>query len=186
MTDMRGNLDPDAVITARALETVLLSSSVATAVDERLFEALLCRALDVIPGLGGVFGVPDGLRYRFGKRKEQPDIVARDAEADVGKEYAAGIEVKIRSNFNVKVNGSQFDTYASAAPIGCRLTVLVADDTAASNFCARLAADAATSAARWNTVTLAALLDAVTKATGNAPGIDNATARFVLSLAQLT
>ena len=160
MTDMRGNLDPDAVITARALETVLLSSSVATAVDERLFEALLRRALDVIPGLGGVFGVPDGLRYRFGKRKVQPDIVARDAEADVGKEYAA--------------------------PIGCSLTVLVADDTAASNFCARLAADAATSAARWNTVTLAALLDAVTKATGNAPGIDNATARFVLSLAQLT
>ena len=102
MTDMRGNLDPDAVMTARALETVLLSSSVATAVDERLFEALLRRALDVIPGLGGVFGVPDGLRYRFGKRKEQPDIVARDAEADVGKEYAAGIEVKIRSNSTSK------------------------------------------------------------------------------------
>ena len=84
--------------------------------DERCIEALLCRALDVVPGLGGVFGLPDGLRYQFGQRTVQPDVVAIDVE---GK-YAGGIEVKIRSNFNVNVGGSQFDTYAAVAPADCR------------------------------------------------------------------
>lgn len=186
MTDMRGSLDPDAVIAARALETVLSWPGVAAAVDERLFEALLRRALDVLPGLGGVFGLPDGLRYRFGKRIGQPDIVALDAGAPAGMGYTGGIEVKIRSNLNDNVGGSQFDTYAAAAPAGCRLTAVVADTTAASKFHARLAAKGATSAARWNTITLATLLDAVTKAAGSAPSIDNATALFVLSLARLT
>jgi hypothetical protein len=178
---MPGSLDPDAVIAVRALETVLSQPRVAASADERCIEALLCRALDVVPGLGGVFGLPDGLRYQFGQRTVQPNVVAIDAE---GK-YAGGIEVKIRSNFNVNVGGSQFDTYAAGAPADCRLTALVAHSASASKFRAKLAADNATSADRWNTVTLATLHGAVIKAAADAPRIDNATALLVLSLARL-
>lgn len=116
---------------------MLSQPRVAASADERCIEALLCRALDVVPGLGGVFGLPDGLRYQFGQRTVQPDVVAIDVE---GK-YAGGIEVKIRSNFNVNVGGSQFDTYAAGAPADCRLTALVAHSASASKFRAELAAD---------------------------------------------
>jgi hypothetical protein len=175
------NLDPDAVIAARALESVLSHPRVARDADERCFEAVLRRALGVVPGLSGVFGLPEGLRYEFGLRTVQPDVAAVDTE---GK-YVGGIEVKIRSNFNVNDGGSQFDTYAAGAPADCRLAVLVADDVAAGKFRAKLAADDATSADRWNTVTLAMLHDAVIKAAADAPGIDNATALLVLSLVRL-
>ena len=181
MAGMHDNLDPDAVLAGRALEAVLSRPGVATFADERFLEALLRRALDVVPGLGGAFGLPDGPRYRFGTRRVQPDIVALDA----GQGYPGGIEVKIRSNFNVNVGGSQFDTYAAGAPAGCRLTALVADTAAAGRFRARLDADGATSADRWNTITLAELHDAVTKALSGAPGIDDAVIRLVLSLARL-
>jgi hypothetical protein len=182
MAGPRGSLTPDAAIAGRALEAVLSHRGVAASADERCLEALLRRALDVVPGLGGAFGLPDGLRYRFGTRRVQPDITATGA----GGEYAAGIEVKIRSNFNVNSGGSQFDSYAAAAPPGCRLTALVADDAAAARFRARLAADGAVSGARWDTVTLAALHGAVTRAVSSAPAIDGATALLVLSLARLT
>ncbi len=112
----------------------------------------------------GVFGLPDGLRYQFGQRTVQPDVVAIDVE---GK-YAGGIEVKIRSNFNVNVGGSQFDTYAAGVPADCRLTALVAHSASASKFRAKLAADNATSADRWNTVTLTTLHGAVIKAAADA------------------
>ena len=115
---------------------MLSQPRVAASADERCIEALLCRALDVVPGLGGVFGLPDGLRYQFGQRTVQPDVVAIDVE---GK-YAGGIEVKIRSNFNVNVGGSQFDTYAAGAPADCRLTALVAQSASASKFRAKLTA----------------------------------------------
>ncbi|MGH3419513.1 MAG: hypothetical protein ACRDOD_07985 [Streptosporangiaceae bacterium] len=178
---MPDNLGPDAAIAGRALETVLSHPRVARDADERCFEALLRRALGVVPGLSEVFGLPEGLRYEFGLRTAQPDVAATDTEG----RYVGGIEVKIRSNFNVNVSGSQFDTYAAGALAGCRLAVLVADDVAAGKFCARLAADGATSADRWNTVTLATLHDAVIKAVVDVPGIDNATALLVLSLVRL-
>jgi hypothetical protein len=162
------------------LETVLSQPRVAASAAERCIEALLCRALDVVPGLGE-YSVCRTACATSSARTVQPDVVAIDVE---GK-YAGGIEVKIRSNFNVNVGGSQFDTYAAGAPAGCRLTALVAHSASASKFRAKLAADNATSADRWNTVTLATLHGAVIKAAADAPRIDNATALLVLSLARL-
>lgn len=73
----------------------------------------------------------------------------------------------------------------AGAPDGCRLTALVANATSAGKFRARLAADRATSADQWNTVTLTTLHGAVIQAAAGAPGIDNATTLLVLSLVRL-
>lgn len=176
-----GGPHPDAVMAARALEAVLSHPRVSKSADERCFEALLRRALNAVPGLGAVFGLPDGLRYEFGKRTTRPDIAAIGA----GGEYQGGIEVKIRSNVNDNDSGNQFDTYAAGAPAGCRLTVLVANAAAEAKFRSKLAASGATSASRWNTITLAELHGAVTEAAAGWPGIDGSAAQLLLSLMRL-
>lgn len=65
---MPDNFVPAAVIAAKALETVLSHPRIARDADERCFEALLRRALGVVPGLSQAFCLPEDLRYEFGLR----------------------------------------------------------------------------------------------------------------------
>ena len=139
------------------------------------------RALDVVPGLGGVFGLPDGLRYQFGQRTVPAERRRDRRRGEVRGRYRGQDPLELQR----QCRRLPVRHHAAGAPADCRLTALVAHSASASKFRAKLAADNATSADRWNTVTLATLHGAVIKAAADAPRIENATALLVLSLARL-
>lgn len=168
-------------VAAVALAALLSHEAVATRVDERLLEALLAHALNVVPGLASRLHLPSDARFALGARGDEPDVIGR-----VSGDAACGIEVKVHSNLNwAERSGAwQLDNYAARFPVGSRL-LLLTSDARASRLADELERQEVLSRDRWECLSLGSLAAALTEVAPVAhsqPGVTN----LMLALARLT
>jgi hypothetical protein len=173
--------NPDAQAAARALLAILDHADVATAVDERLFEALLVYALQSIPGLANnLFSCGAGVRFTLGKRGTQADVVG----------FREGIvvvecEIKLHSHVNWTKNGEcQLDNYADRAPDNAQFFLITAEHRL-TDLTRELESSEVRSWPRWTMLSQRTLREAVAHTVGPLPAGDGSAERLACALARL-
>lgn len=180
LTPSRGP-NPDAQAAARALLAILDHPDVATAVDERLFEALLVYALQSIPGLANnLFSCGDGVKFTLGKRGTQADVVG-----SCGGTVVVECEIKLHSHVNWTKNGEcQLDNYADRAPDDAQFFLITAEHRL-TDLTRELESSEVRGWPRWAMVNQRTVRDAVAHTVGPLPAGDGSAERLVRALARL-